>query len=171
MKKWNKMKSNITDEELNYKFMNGYNLFYQEDSEKITIVGMKKNLLFYLTSSCSSKDIPMVKTIKTRCNDMAWYILECPFFRTEEGRCILSLIHISIEDLHLVTTINIQPNETTKIVKKLSKLKSGLETERYNKVKQYAKQQMNYEYMKDKKLETKLDDVTQMIEDLSLIHI
>ena len=29
MKKWNKMKSNITDEELNYKFMNGYNLFYQ----------------------------------------------------------------------------------------------------------------------------------------------
>ena len=25
MKKWNKMKSNITDEELNYKFMNGYN--------------------------------------------------------------------------------------------------------------------------------------------------
>lgn len=72
----------------------------------------------------------------------------------------------TIEDLHLVTTINIQPNETTKIVKKLSKLQSGLETERYNKVKQYAKQQMNYEYMKDKKLETKLDDVTQMIEDI-----
>ena len=45
----------------------------------------------------------------------------------------------TIEDLHLVTTINIQPNETTKIVKKLSKLQSGLETERYNKVKQYAK--------------------------------
>ena len=88
MKKWNKMKSNIADEELKYKFMNGYNLFYQEDSDKITIIGMKKNLLFYLTSSCSSKDIPMVKTIKTRCNDMAWYILECPFFRTEEGRCI-----------------------------------------------------------------------------------
>ena len=41
-----------------------------------------------------------------------------------------------------------------------------METERYNKVKQYAKQQMNYEYMKDKKLETKLDDVTQMIEDI-----
>lgn len=78
----------IIDEELKYKFMNGYNLFYQEDSDKITIIGMKKNLLFYLTSSCSSKDIPMVKTIKTRCNDMAWYILECPFFRTEEGRCI-----------------------------------------------------------------------------------
>ena len=74
----------------------------------------------------------------------------------------------TIEDLHLVTTINIQPNETTKIVKKLSKLQSGLETERYNKVKQYAKQQMNYEYMKDKKLETKLDDVTQMIEDMVL---
>ena len=68
MKKWNKMKSNIADEELKYKFMNGYNLFYQEDSDKITIIGMKKNLLFYLTSSCSSKDIPMVKTIKTRCN-------------------------------------------------------------------------------------------------------
>ena len=65
MKKWNKMKSNIADEELKYKFMNGYNLFYQEDSDKITIIGMKKNLLFYLTSSCSSKDIPMVKTIKT----------------------------------------------------------------------------------------------------------
>lgn len=83
MKKWNKMKSNITDEELNYKFMNGYNLFYQEDSEKITIVGMKKNLLFYLTSSCSSKDIPMVKTIKARCNDIActyWNVLS---FSTE----------------------------------------------------------------------------------------
>ncbi|MCR0180933.1 hypothetical protein MKC93_23630, partial [[Clostridium] innocuum] len=96
MKKWNKMKSNITDEELNYKFMNGYNLFYQEDSEKITIVGMKKNLLFYLTSSCSSKDIPMVKTIKARCNDIAWYILECPFFRTEEGRCI------NVNDCHMM---------------------------------------------------------------------
>ena len=55
MKKWNKMKSNIADEELKYKFMNGYNLFYQEDSDKITIIGMKKNLLFYLTSSCSSQ--------------------------------------------------------------------------------------------------------------------
>lgn len=96
MKKWNKMKSNITDEELNYKFMNGYNLFYQEDSEKITIVGMKKNLLFYLTSSCSSKDIPMVKTIKARCNDIAWYILECPFFRTEEGICI------NVNDCHMM---------------------------------------------------------------------
>lgn len=86
----------IIDEELNYKFMNGYNLFYQEDSEKITIVGMKKNLLFYLTSSCSSKDIPMVKTIKARCNDIAWYILECPFFRTEEGRCI------NVNDCHMM---------------------------------------------------------------------
>ena len=55
-----------------------------------------KNLLFYLTSSCSSKDIPMVKTIKTRCNDMAWYILECPFFRTEEGRCI------NVNDCHMM---------------------------------------------------------------------
>ena len=96
MKKWNKMKSNIADEELKYKFMNGYNLFYQEDSDKITIIGMKKNLLFYLTSSCSSKDIPMVKTIKTRCNDMAWYILECPFFRSEEGRCI------NVNDCHMM---------------------------------------------------------------------
>ena len=105
----------IIDEELNYKFMNGYNLFYQEDSEKITIVGMKKNLLFYLTSSCSSKDIPMVKTIKARCNDIAWYILECPFFRTEEGRCI------NVNDCHMMGEM---PRQEVNVLKQ-SKIRSN----------------------------------------------
>lgn len=72
----------------------------------------------------------------------------------------------SFEDIHMVTTINIQPTETSKSLKKMTKLQSGLETERYNKIKSLAKSQINYEYMKDKKLEARISDVDQMIEDI-----
>lgn len=72
----------------------------------------------------------------------------------------------SLEDIQMVTTINIQPTETTKSLKKMTKLQSGLETERYNKIKSLAKNQVNYEFMKDKKLESRINDVTQMIEDI-----
>lgn len=72
----------------------------------------------------------------------------------------------TIQDVNMITTINIQPTETVKAVKRLNKLQSGLETERFGKIKSLAKQQLNYEYMKDKKLEGKLEDVGQMIEDI-----
>lgn len=91
MKKWNEMNLITEEDKLNYKFMDGYNLFYQEEKDKITLVGLKKNLLFYLTSSYSPNspdEIPSVKKLKHNCNDISWYKLECPFFRTNEGRCI-----------------------------------------------------------------------------------
>lgn len=72
----------------------------------------------------------------------------------------------SIEDLHLITTMNIQPNETKKVIDRLRKLHSGLDAERHGKIRRYAQKNLNYEYMKDEKLETRLADVKEMIEDI-----
>lgn len=72
----------------------------------------------------------------------------------------------SQDDLHMISTINIQPQPTTGTLKKLRKQKSGLETERHDKIKRLAKQGMDYAYVQDDKLEASLQDVNQLIEDI-----
>lgn len=72
----------------------------------------------------------------------------------------------TLQDLHMITTINIQPKETKKQINKLDKLLNGLKTERQSIISKYAKRQLNYEYMKDTKLEEKIDNVDEMIYDV-----
>jgi hypothetical protein len=72
----------------------------------------------------------------------------------------------SMEDIHMITTINIQPCETNKVLKKLKKRKSGLETERHDKIKRLAKQGMDYNNVKDDRLESAIQDNEQLIEDV-----
>ena len=68
------------------------------------------------------------------------------------------------DDIHMITTLNIQPTEITDVIKKLKRQKSGLETERYDKIRHFAKQGLDYGFMKDEKLETAIEDVERLIE-------
>jgi hypothetical protein len=70
------------------------------------------------------------------------------------------------DDIHMITTINIQPCETTKVLKKLKKRKSGLETERHDKIKRLAKQGVDYNSVKDDRLESAISDNELLIEDI-----
>ena len=72
----------------------------------------------------------------------------------------------TIEDIHMITTINITPCETTKILKKLMKKKSGLETERFDKMKSLARQGIEYRQIQDERLESAIDDIEQLMDDI-----
>lgn len=73
----------------------------------------------------------------------------------------------NLEDIHMFTTVNIQPVETIKAIKNLTKKQSGLETERYSKIKNLAKQQLDYAFIKDERLEKNISSVKELIYDVS----
>lgn len=73
----------------------------------------------------------------------------------------------TMSDVHLITTLNIQPTNTAKSIDKVSKKLSGLETERYDKIKKLAKSNINYEYVKDKKLENAIKNAEKLKEDMT----
>jgi hypothetical protein len=61
-------------------------------------------------------------------------------------------------EANIIVTENIVPTDPAKTIKKLEKKISGLVTERYDKIKKSAKNNVNYEYVKDEKLEEKIDN-------------
>lgn len=61
-------------------------------------------------------------------------------------------------EANIIVTENIVPTDPAKTIKKLEKKISGLVTERYEKIKRSAKNQVNYEYVRDEKLEEKIEN-------------
>lgn len=61
-------------------------------------------------------------------------------------------------EANIIVTENIVPTDPAKTIKKLEKKISGLVTERYEKIKKSAKQNVNYEYVRDEKLEEKIEN-------------
>lgn len=66
----------------------------------------------------------------------------------------------SIEDADIIVTENITPHDPAKVIKKLEKKISGLKTERLEAIKRAAKAGYNYEYVRNEKLEEKLENQT-----------
>ena len=64
----------------------------------------------------------------------------------------------SIEDADIIVTENITPHDPSKVIKKLEKKISGLKTERLEAIKRAAKAGYNYEYVRNDKLEEKLEN-------------
>lgn len=61
-------------------------------------------------------------------------------------------------EANIIVTENISPTDASKTIKRIDKKISGLETERLEKIKKAALKNLNYEYVKDVKLEEKLEN-------------
>lgn len=72
----------------------------------------------------------------------------------------------TLEDVNLITTLNITPTNPAKAMKQVDKSLSAMETERLEKIKRAGKSNLDYEYVKDKKLETKISNAMQLQIDL-----
>ena len=71
-----------------------------------------------------------------------------------------------MEDINIITTLNINPTNSAKMIKVVDKSLSAMETERLEKIKRAGKSNLDYEYVKDKKLETKISNAEQLQYDL-----
>lgn len=72
----------------------------------------------------------------------------------------------TLEDVNLITTLNITPTNAAKMMKQVDKSLSAMETERLEKIKRAGKSNLDYEWVKDKKLETKISNAEQLQYDL-----
>lgn len=72
----------------------------------------------------------------------------------------------TMEDINIITTLNINPTNSAKMIKQVDKSLSAMETERLEKIKRAGKSNLDYEYVKDKKLETKISNAEQLQYDL-----
>ena len=68
----------------------------------------------------------------------------------------------TLENINLITTLNITPTNPAKMMKQVDKSLSAMETERLEKIKKAGKSNLDYEYVKDKKLETRISNAQQL---------
>lgn len=69
-------------------------------------------------------------------------------------------------DMDILVTLNIQPNNPAKSMKQVSRVISGVNTERLTKIKNALKNGYPYEAVMDEKLETSLQEYTQLRHDM-----
>lgn len=80
----------------NLRYLKGYNLFYEQQKKTIDLIGLRKNLLFYLSTNCTEKqESPIVRKIRSICDKTTWYKVECPYIETDEG------IMLEMDDIKL----------------------------------------------------------------------
>lgn len=72
----------------------------------------------------------------------------------------------TLENINLTTTLNITPTNSAKMIKQVDRSLSAMETERLEKIKRAGKSNLDYNYVKDKKLETKISNAEQLQYDL-----
>ena len=72
----------------------------------------------------------------------------------------------TLEEINLITTLNISPTNSAKMIKQVDKSLSAMETERLEKIKRAGKSNLDYEWVKDKKLETRISNAEQLQYDL-----
>lgn len=72
----------------------------------------------------------------------------------------------TLQDINIITTLNITPTNSAKAMKQVSKSLSAMETERLEKIKRAGKSNLDYSYVVDKKLEDKISNAEQLQVDL-----
>lgn len=73
---------------------------------------------------------------------------------------------ITSQEMNIITTLNIQPTNNAKAIKKVDKKISGMDTERLEKSKRLAKNGISYTDCPDRKLDRKIEDGEQLQEDI-----
>lgn len=72
----------------------------------------------------------------------------------------------TLENINLMTTLNITPTNSAKMIKQVDRSLSAMETERLEKIKRAGKSNLDYNYVKDKKLENRISNAEQLQYDL-----
>lgn len=72
----------------------------------------------------------------------------------------------TLDNINLMTTLNITPTNSAKMIKQVDRSLSAMETERLEKIKRAGKNNLDYNYVKDKKLETRICNAEQLQYDL-----
>ena len=72
----------------------------------------------------------------------------------------------TLDNINLMTTLNITPTNSAKMIKQVDRSLSAMETERLEKIKRAGKNNLDYNYVKDKKLETRISNAEQLQYDL-----
>lgn len=72
----------------------------------------------------------------------------------------------TIPDIHMFSAVNVQPIQTAKAVKNIGRKKSGLERERYDKIKKLAKEGVDYQFLPDRRIEEGIESYTQLLYDI-----
>ena len=72
----------------------------------------------------------------------------------------------TIPDIHMFSCVNIQPVQTAAAVKSINKKRTGLETERYDKIKKLAKDGVDYQFLPDKRIEDGIESYNELLYDI-----
>lgn len=105
---------------------------------------------------------------------------ESNYISIDDGKKFISALYVSklstslspvfynrltteLDDLNVLTTMNIQPEPTAKVIKKLRKKISSMKDERISKKKRASKSNLDYEDVKDEKLEERLESTTALL--------
>lgn len=166
---------------------------FKELKSKITLVSIKERLKFlYNFFNVESLETRAIENIITYAkeNNMSIFDVIAPkkismresdFIEIDDKK-FLRVLYVSklpksitprfynrlttLEEINLITTLNINPTNSAKMIKQVDKSLSAMETERLEKIKRAGKSNLDYEWVKDKKLETRISNAEQLQYDL-----
>ena len=166
---------------------------FKELKSKITLVSIKERLKFlynfFNVESLETRGIENIITYAKENNMSIFDVIapkkismrESDFVEIDDKK-FLRVLYVSklpksitprfynrlttLEEINLITTLNISPTNSAKMIKQVDKSLSAMETERLEKIKRAGKSNLDYEWVKDKKLETKISNAEQLQYDL-----
>lgn len=166
---------------------------FQELKSKITLVSIKERLKFlynfFNVESLETRGIENIITYAKENNMSIFDVIapkkismrESDFIEIDDKK-FLRVLYVSklpksitprfynrlttLEEINLITTLNISPTNSAKMIKQVDKSLSAMETERLEKIKRAGKSNLDYEWVKDKKLETRISNAEQLQYDL-----
>lgn len=165
---------------------------FEEIKSRVKIVKNKERLEFiYNILNADIVDDRNFGNIKeyAKDHDMTLYDILSPhkmsfredtYISIDEGKKYISSLYVSdlstslspifynrlttcLEDMSVLTTMNIQPEPTGKVIKKLNKKISAMKDERIMKKKKARKSNLDYEDVKDEKLEDRLKSTQSLL--------
>ena len=166
---------------------------FKELKSKITLVSIKERLKFlynfFNVESLETRGIDNIITYAKENNMSIFDVIapkkismrESDFIEIDDKK-FLRVLYVSklpksitprfynrlttLEEINLITTLNISPTNSAKMIKQVDKSLSAMETERLEKIKRAGKSNLDYEWVKDKKLETRISNAEQLQYDL-----
>lgn len=166
---------------------------FKELKSKITLVSIKERLKFlynfFNVESLETRGIENIITYVKENNMSIFDVIapkkismrESDFIEIDDKK-FLRVLYVSklpksitprfynrlttLEEINLITTLNISPTNSAKMIKQVDKSLSAMETERLEKIKRAGKSNLDYEWVKDKKLETRISNAEQLQYDL-----
>ena len=166
---------------------------FKELKSKITLVSIKERLKFlynfFNVESLETRGIENIITYAKENNMSIFDVIapkkismrESDFVEIDDKK-FLRVLYVSklpksitprfynrlttLEEINLITTLNISPTNSAKMIKQVDKSLSAMETERLEKIKRAGKSNLDYEWVKDKKLETRISNAEQLQYDL-----